>query len=114
MSNVKLPFLQCCTENCFKQLRDYVGVQNYDIIRNKGLVEYSSVYGGAFICRLLSFKDEVNMQLSDFLSLLDVILDKGLIIHCSPITGQTTFSSTETFLNFAQAFGLTVPAAVPA
>lgn len=106
------PFIQCCTENCFKDLRDYVGPQNYNFLRDKGLVEYSSICGGAFICRLLAFKDEVNMQLSEFLQLLTRILDKGMVILCTK-NGQTIFASIETTLKYAEAVGLT-QSAVPA
>jgi len=106
------PFIQCCTENCFKELRDYVGPQNYNFLRDKGLVEYSSICGGAFICRLLDFKDEVNMQLSDFLQLVTRILDKGIVILCTK-NGQTIFASVETALKYAEAVGLT-QSAVPA
>jgi hypothetical protein len=107
------PFIQCCTENCFKDLRDYVGPQNYNILRDKGLVEYSSICGGAFVCRLLAFKDEVNMQLSDFLQLITRLLDKGIIVKCTDV-GQTVFASTETYLKYAEAVGETQSAAVPA
>jgi len=113
MANTPFPFVQCCTENCFDELKDYVGPQNYDLIRDKGLIEYSSIYGGAFICRLLQFKDEVNMQIADFMQLLNIILDKGVNVYCNK-DGMTTFAGTETFLKYAEAIGITETAAVPA
>lgn len=113
MATSPFPFLQCCTENCLEELKNYIGPVNYDVLRDKGLVEYSAVYGGSFVCRLLRFKDEVNMSLQEFLEIGYTILDKGLVIHCNE-NGMTTLSSVETFLKFGEKMGLVPPDAVPA
>jgi len=105
-----IPFIQCCTNNCFQEIKDFVGAANYDILRDKGLLEYGTIYGGSFFCKILVFKDDVNMSISDFMSLLDRILDKGLVISCD--NNLTTLSSMETYLKYDEALngGGAVPA----
>lgn len=98
-----IPFIQCCTENCFQEIKDFVGPTIYSVLRDKGLLEYGTIYGGSFFCKLLAFKDEVNMSINDFAELLERILDKGLVISCD--NNLTTLASVETYLKFAEAVG---------
>jgi hypothetical protein len=96
-----IPYIQCCDKNCFQEIKDFVGPVIYSTLRDKGLLEYGTIYGGSFFCKLLDFKDSVNMSVQDFSSLLDRILDKGLVISCR--NNLTTFASVETYLKYAEA-----------
>jgi hypothetical protein len=101
MANI--PFLQCCDKNCFDDIKTFVGTTNYTLLRDKGLLEYGTIYGGSFFCKILDFKDSVSMSVTDFMGLLDRILDKGLVISCK--NNLTTFASVETYLKYAEAVG---------
>ncbi len=95
------PFVQCCDKNCFQEIKDFVGPIIYSTLRDRGLLEYGTIYGGSFFCKLLDFKDSVNMSVPDFADLLERILDKGLIISCK--NNLTTFASVETTLKYKEA-----------
>jgi hypothetical protein len=107
-----IPFLQCCDKNCFQEIKDFVGPANYTLLRDAGLLEYGTIYGGSFFCKILDFKDSVNMSVIDFMDLLDRILTKGMVISCK--NNLTTFASVETYLKYAEAInggGPAVPVA---
>jgi hypothetical protein len=101
----------CNTDICSDELEDYVGVTIYDNLRDIGMIEYSSLLGGSFMCKLLDWKGIVTITPTEFGELVESFLEKGLVVSC--LDGNIIISSVETYLKYAEAVGLT-PSALPA
>ena len=94
----------CCYKRCVTELYDYLGSQeNIDRVLDKGIVEYSTIQGTSFICLLLDFARENDLSGDDLQELLDVILNKGIVVCCN--NGNTTIASVDTWLQWAEAMG---------
>lgn len=91
-----------------------------DIIQDKGVVEYGQIQNNctgavsSSICKLVDLfvrYNNIKINISR-LELIEIILDKGLVISCDS-NGEIHIASVETWLKYAEAVGLTQPA-VPA
>lgn len=102
----------CCTYPCIQQLEQFVGAVNFLTLLDKGIIEESTVNGTGIICELLAFVDDNNISVSDTMSIISVLLDKGFVANCGG--GTTIIASIETYLKYAEAVGLTESAPVPA
>jgi hypothetical protein len=101
----------CCTYTCFDDLKNFVGATNYNLLLDKGLVESNTINGEGIVCKLIKFVNDNNISITDTMSILDRLLDKGFVWKCTP---DNVIASIETYLKYAEAVGLTQSAAVPA
>lgn len=102
----------CCNLPCYEALRTLVGSANYDILLDKGMVEEPTINGTGLVCKFLDFVNDNNISVSDAMLIISTIIDNGFVWHCGE--GTTVLASIETYLKYAEAVGLTQPAAVPA
>lgn len=109
----ELPYIPCCNENCFDKLREFVGITCFQNLQDLGIFEYSSIKGRGLVCKLLDIAEKYNITSVKFYEILETILDKGIIVHCSP-DGLKSIASVEKFLEYAELMGWTQSAAVPA
>jgi hypothetical protein len=109
----ELPYVPCCNESCFDKLKDFIGLTCFQNLQDQGMFEYSSILGRGLVCKLLDIAEKYNIKGPDFYDILYVIVDKGVVAHCSP-DGLKTIASVETFLEYADSMGWTQQAAVPA
>lgn len=99
------------------------GTETLDRILDKGIFEYGGILNNCSparnseICYLLQLIQEYNALEGSTLSraeFIDILLDKGIAIGCASDGQIVVMSSTETYLKFAEAIGLTNNPAVPA
>jgi hypothetical protein len=109
----ELNYIPCCNESCFTELRDFIGLACFQNLQDKGMFEYSSIQGLGLVCKLLDIAKKYNIPSNEVYEILGKIIDKGLIVHCSP-DGTNIVASVDTWLNYADAVGITISAAVPA
>lgn len=106
----------CCSNTCLDRLREIVGSIGFDQLRDKGIVEYSTIPGtGGFLCDFLNFAETNGifngLSIEDITEIFDRILDKGIVVGCNE--NAHIIASVETYLKYAEAVGLTQDAAVP-
>lgn len=95
---------KCCSETCITRLSQIIDGGKFDALRDKGLLEYSTISGaGSFICNFLDFAEANNISADDIVDTIDRVLDKGLVISCNE--NAHTIASVETFLKYAEAIG---------
>jgi hypothetical protein len=101
----------CCTSPCFDDLKQFLGETNYNLLLDKGFVEDNTVNGTGLICKLVPFFTDNNISVSDAMSIMDLLLDKGFAYSCSGT--NTVIASVETYLKYAEAVGLTQSEVTP-
>jgi hypothetical protein len=98
----------CCTETCFDKFLE-IGTSITDSILNKGYVEYSSLGSKSLLCLLYDYAIENNLSEIDTASLVDNVLDKGVVFYCGKDQNledgnqsNQILASIETFLIFSE------------
>lgn len=109
----ELPYIPCCNDNCLDEFKEFIGATCFEVIIDKGFVEYSSIQSKGLACKLLELAEKYNIGSSDIFSIINIILDKGIVVYCDP-TGTISIASVEEWLKYAEMIGLTQSAAVPA
>jgi hypothetical protein len=109
----ELPYIPCCNDNCLDEFKEFIGPTCFDTINDKGFVEYSSIQGKGIACKLLELAEKYNIGPTDIFNIMNIILDKGIVVYCDQ-TGTISIASVEEWLKYAEALGLTQSAAVPA
>lgn len=92
---------QCCTKSCLPQLEEYIGGEKYQLLLEKGILEYSLIGNESFVCNLMQQAEEGGVSGTALYDIIDMILDKGLVIFCDNDIKQT--ASVETFLKYVEA-----------
>ncbi len=105
--------LICCDQfqTCVDSFKETLGIINFFDLKNAGIVEYSKLPPDddnlCFLSNLLLSRYDKNTSLN----YMQTILQKGIVIFCSP---PTVFGTTsETYLKYAEAVGLTQSVNVP-
>jgi hypothetical protein len=111
--STELPYIPCCNDNCLDEFKEFIGPVCYEVLNDKGFVEYSSIQAKGLACKLLELAEKYNIGASDIFSIINVILDKGIVVYCDE-SGTISIASVETWLKYAEMIGLTQSAAVPA
>lgn len=109
----ELSYVPCCSENCFNELREFIGFSCFQDLQDKGMFEYSSIQNRGLVCKLLDIAKKYNISSSKVGEILNLIVDSGIVVHCS-MDGTITVASVERWLIYADAVGLLPSAAVPA
>ena len=109
----ELPYIPCCTDNCLDDLKQLIGVNCFETILDQGFIEYSTIQGRGLACKVLEIAEKYNISPSQVFEIINVILDRGIVVHCDP-NGQISIASIEEWLKYAEALGYTQTAAVPA
>lgn len=98
----------CCTDTCFDKFSE-IGTIITDAILNKGYVEYSSLGSKSLLCLLYDYIIENNLSEIDATSLVEDILDKGVVFYCGVDQtledgnqGNQILASVNTFLQFVE------------
>jgi len=91
---------QCCTNSCLPQLEEYIGGEKYQLLLEKGILEYSLIGNESFVCNLLQQAEEGGLSGTALYDVIDMILTKGLVIFCDGDLKLT--SSVETFLKYIE------------
>ena len=92
---------KCCTETCIKELTTIVGEDAFALFLDIGIMNYSSIDGGkSYLCDLLEYAKKNNATVEDIIALVQVALDKGVVIYCDGEDKVT--ASVETFLKYAE------------
>jgi hypothetical protein len=107
----ELNYIPCCNESCFTELRDFIGLACFQDLQDRGMFEYSSIQGLGLICKLLDIAKKYNISSREVHEILVTITEKGLVVHCSP-DGTNIVASVESWVNYADAVGITQSPAV--
>ena len=107
---------KCCNETCLDRLRLLIGGVGFDYLRDKGILEYSTMSTtGGFLCNFLNFAEANGifngLSVLEITEIIDRIMDNGIVISCQ--SDILVIASVETYLKYAEAVGLTQDAAVP-
>lgn len=95
---------KCCSETCVNRLSQIISGEKFDILKDKGLLEYSTISGaGTFICNFLDFAEANNITADDIADTIDTVLDKGIVISCND--NAHIIASVETYLMYAESAG---------
>jgi hypothetical protein len=93
--------ISCCNnfKECVLEIACNAKCFDFEIILNKGIIEAQAPNKLSGLCKIIEFlKEHVNPE-TCFVDLLDVILDKGIVIYCDP-NGRIVFGSVETVLSY--------------
>lgn len=117
-------FNQCVDDLlCWVTSGSINAAETLDRILDKGIFEYGGILNNCSparnseICYLLQLIQQYNALEGSNLTpaeFIDVILDKGIAVGCGDDGQIVVMSSTETYLKFAEAVGLTANGPVPA
>jgi hypothetical protein len=109
--NFPTTFPTCCNgfSECVNEIFKYRSSQDcgyfeshyYDLLIDKGIVEQNSINGESQLCVLFNFLKEYT-ECGCFSDILNVIIDKGLMIYCNFNLNHVFIGSAEAYLDYRQ------------
>jgi hypothetical protein len=94
-------FTECCTENCFNELVEYLGPESETELLEIGIFEYSSLGSKSTLCSLYEYIVQNNIPKADALDFVKEILNTGIVFACDLEKDVQIIVSVEEFLNYS-------------